>query len=117
MIAYEKCECNDLFFLLADLGVQEHRLEGEEYLAVIDEFMEAVYTRWPHVIVQVSFFMLLISADAKHCETCCFSVAFSPYHHLMLSILQFEDFQTKWAFKLLQRYRHNYRMFNDDVQV
>ncbi|KNA08463.1 hypothetical protein SOVF_162370 [Spinacia oleracea] len=62
------------------LGVQEHRLEGEEYLAVIDEFMEAVYTRWPHVIVQ------------------------------------FEDFQTKWAFKLLQRYRHNYRMFNDDVQ-
>ncbi|KAL9245220.1 hypothetical protein vseg_018896 [Gypsophila vaccaria] len=62
------------------LGLQEHRLDGEEYLAVIDEFMEAVFTRWPHVIVQ------------------------------------FEDFQSKWAFKLLQRYRHNYRMFNDDVQ-
>ncbi|XP_048495905.1 NAD-dependent malic enzyme 65 kDa isoform, mitochondrial isoform X2 [Beta vulgaris subsp. vulgaris] len=62
------------------LGLQEHRLDGEEYLAVIDEFMEAVYTRWPNVIVQ------------------------------------FEDFQTKWAFRLLQRYRHNYRMFNDDVQ-
>ncbi|XP_070012691.1 NAD-dependent malic enzyme, mitochondrial-like isoform X1 [Nicotiana tabacum] len=63
-----------------DLGLQEHRLDGEEYLEVIDEFMEAVYTRWPHVIVQ------------------------------------FEDFQSKWAFKLLQRYRNNYRMFNDDVQ-
>ncbi|XP_070021292.1 NAD-dependent malic enzyme, mitochondrial [Nicotiana tabacum] len=62
------------------LGLQEHRLDGEEYLEVIDEFMEAVYTRWPHVIVQ------------------------------------FEDFQSKWAFKLLQRYRNNYRMFNDDVQ-
>ncbi|XP_077235215.1 NAD-dependent malic enzyme 1 [Tasmannia lanceolata] len=62
------------------LGLQEHRLDGEEYLSVIDEFMEAVFTRWPHVIVQ------------------------------------FEDFQSKWALKLLQRYRNTYRMFNDDVQ-
>lgn len=62
------------------LGLQEHRLDGEEYISVIDEFMEAVFTRWPHVIVQ------------------------------------FEDFQSKWAFKLLQRYRNTYRMFNDDVQ-
>ncbi|GAB2224331.1 hypothetical protein Droror1_Dr00005085 [Drosera rotundifolia] len=62
------------------LGLQEHRLDGEDYVAVIDEFMEAVFARWPNVIVQ------------------------------------FEDFQSKWAFKLLQRYRHNYRMFNDDVQ-
>ncbi|KAM6568359.1 hypothetical protein CsatB_016344 [Cannabis sativa] len=62
------------------LGLQRHRLDGEEYLGVIDEFMEAVFTRWPHVIVQ------------------------------------FEDFQSKWAFKLLQRYRARYRMFNDDVQ-
>ncbi|URE18723.1 malic enzyme [Musa troglodytarum] len=29
---------------------------------------------------------------------------------------RFEDFQSKWAFKLLQRYRSTYRMFNDDVQ-
>ncbi|KAJ6822048.1 NAD-dependent malic enzyme 62 kDa isoform, mitochondrial [Iris pallida] len=62
------------------LGLQEHRLDGEAYLSVIDEFMEAVFTRWPHVIVQ------------------------------------FEDFQSKWAFKLLERYRNTYRMFNDDVQ-
>ncbi|ERN01033.1 NAD-dependent malic enzyme 62 kDa isoform, mitochondrial [Amborella trichopoda] len=62
------------------LGLQEHRLDGDEYLSVIDEFMEAVFTRWPHAIVQ------------------------------------FEDFQSKWAFKLLQRYRNSYRMFNDDVQ-
>ncbi|KAF9617417.1 hypothetical protein IFM89_036338 [Coptis chinensis] len=31
-------------------------------------------------------------------------------------IVQFEDFQSKWAFNLLQRYRNKYRMFNDDVQ-
>ncbi|KAK4847794.1 hypothetical protein QYF36_006020 [Acer negundo] len=62
------------------LGLQEHRLDGDEYVAIVDEFMEAVFTRWPHVIVQ------------------------------------FEDFQSKWAFKLLQRYRNTYRMFNDDVQ-
>lgn len=62
------------------LGLQEHRLEGEEYVAIIDEFMEAVFARWPNVIVQ------------------------------------FEDFQSKWAFRLLQRYRKTYRMFNDDVQ-
>lgn len=62
------------------LGLQQHRLDGDEYLSVIDEFMEAVFTRWPNVIVQ------------------------------------FEDFQSKWAFDLLQRYRNIYRMFNDDVQ-
>ncbi|XP_052485533.1 NAD-dependent malic enzyme 62 kDa isoform, mitochondrial [Gossypium raimondii] len=62
------------------LGLQQHRLDGDEYIAVIDEFMEAVFTRWPNVIVQ------------------------------------FEDFQSKWAFKLLQRYRNAHRMFNDDVQ-
>ncbi|KAL8253981.1 hypothetical protein R6Q59_032202 [Mikania micrantha] len=62
------------------LGLQEHRLEGEEYISIIDEFMEAVFNRWPHVIVQ------------------------------------FEDFQQKWASTLLHRYRNTYRMFNDDVQ-
>lgn len=62
------------------LGLQQHRLDGDEYIEIIDEFMEAVFTRWPHLIVQ------------------------------------FEDFQSKWAFKLLQRYRNSYRMFNDDVQ-
>jgi malate dehydrogenase (decarboxylating) len=43
---------NALFYSL-DLGLQEHRLDGDEYVAVIDEFMEAVFTRWPNVIVQV----------------------------------------------------------------
>ncbi|KAL4562908.1 hypothetical protein LXL04_026939 [Taraxacum kok-saghyz] len=62
------------------LGLQQHRLEGEEYISIVDELMEAVFNRWPHVIVQ------------------------------------FEDFQTKWASTLLQRYRNTYRMFNDDVQ-
>ncbi|KAH9325439.1 hypothetical protein KI387_005617, partial [Taxus chinensis] len=62
------------------LGLREPRLRGDEYLSVLDEFMEAVFARWPKVIVQ------------------------------------FEDFQSKWAFELLKRYRKRFRMFNDDVQ-
>ena len=36
-----------------DLGLRQPRLEGEEYLAVVDEFMEAVHARWPKAVVQV----------------------------------------------------------------
>ncbi|KAJ7962340.1 Malic enzyme [Quillaja saponaria] len=62
------------------LGLRQPRLEGEEYLSIVDEFMEAVYTRWPKAVVQ------------------------------------FEDFQMKWAFETLQRYRKRFCMFNDDIQ-
>ncbi|XP_057780622.1 NAD-dependent malic enzyme 59 kDa isoform, mitochondrial [Salvia miltiorrhiza] len=62
------------------LGLRQHRLEGDEYLAIVDEFMEAVHARWPKAIVQ------------------------------------FEDFQFKWAFETLERYRKRFCMFNDDVQ-
>lgn len=62
------------------LGIRQPRLEGEEYLAIVDEFMEAVHTRWPKAIIQ------------------------------------FEDFQMKWAFETLERYRKRFRMFNDDIQ-
>ncbi|XP_031745847.1 NAD-dependent malic enzyme 62 kDa isoform, mitochondrial-like [Cucumis sativus] len=68
---------------LGDLGVQGigiPRLEGEEYLSIVDDFMEAVHTCWPKAIVQ------------------------------------FEDFQMKWAFETLQRYRKRFCMFNDDIQ-
>ncbi|XP_022770381.1 NAD-dependent malic enzyme 2, mitochondrial-like isoform X3 [Durio zibethinus] len=34
------------------LGLRQPRLEGEEYLSIVDEFMEAVFTRWPKAIVQ-----------------------------------------------------------------
>ena len=30
-------------------------------------------------------------------------------------VVQFEDFSTDNAFKYLDRYRHQYRVFNDDV--
>lgn len=39
-----------------DLGLRRPRLEGEEYLSIVDEFMEAVHARWPKAIVQVFFF-------------------------------------------------------------
>ncbi|CAN6298875.1 unnamed protein product [Urochloa humidicola] len=62
------------------LGLRQRRLEGEEYLAIVDEFMEAVRARWPKAVVQ------------------------------------FEDFQMKWAFETLERYRNNFCMFNHDIQ-
>ncbi|KAL9257515.1 NAD-dependent malic enzyme 59 kDa isoform, mitochondrial-like protein [Drosera capensis] len=62
------------------LGLRQPRLEGDEYLSIVDEFMEAVFTRWPKAIVQ------------------------------------FEDFQMKWAFETLERYRRRFCMFNDDIQ-
>ncbi|KAL9245339.1 hypothetical protein vseg_019002 [Gypsophila vaccaria] len=62
------------------LGLRQPRLEGEEYIAIVDEFMEAIHTRWPKAIVQ------------------------------------FEDFQMKWAFETLERYRNKFCMFNDDIQ-
>ncbi|KAJ3682215.1 hypothetical protein LUZ60_014788 [Juncus effusus] len=62
------------------LGLRQPRLEGEEYLSLVDEFMEAAHARWPKAVVQ------------------------------------FEDFQMKWAFETLQRYRKQFCMFNDDIQ-
>ena len=40
-------------FIFTDLGLRQPRLEGEGYLSIVDEFMEAVHTRWPKAIVQV----------------------------------------------------------------
>lgn len=42
-------------FSWIDLGLRQRRLEGEEYISIVDEFMEAVHTRWPKAIVQVYF--------------------------------------------------------------
>lgn len=62
------------------LGIKEKRLTGQAYYDFVDEFMAAVFSRWPNVIVQ------------------------------------FEDFESTKAVGTLERYRHNYRMFNDDIQ-
>jgi len=45
--------------LLADpdyLGIREKRLSGSEYFDMVDEFMQAVYARWPNVVVQFEDF-------------------------------------------------------------
>ena len=62
------------------LGLKYSRLHGQAHQDFVDEFMEAVFRKWPGVIVQ------------------------------------FEDFQTEYALRYLDRYRGKYRMFNDDVQ-
>lgn len=42
-------------FCFTDLGLRQPRLEGEEYLSIVDEFVEAVHARWPKAVVQVHF--------------------------------------------------------------
>ena len=32
-------------------------------------------------------------------------------------MIQFEDFRTEYAYKLLERYRYDHLCFNDDIQV
>lgn len=44
---------------MTDLGLRQPRLDGEAYLSIVDEFMEAVHTRWPKAIVQVYWFKIL----------------------------------------------------------
>jgi len=40
----------------AYVGVPKRRLEGEEYFEMVDEFMEAVFDRWPNTVVQFEDF-------------------------------------------------------------
>lgn len=62
------------------MGSRHPRISGDDYLAFVDQFMEAVRVRWPDAMVQ------------------------------------FEDFAKQNAVPLLERYQHQYRCFNDDVQ-
>jgi malic enzyme len=43
---------NDPFYL----GVNQHRLRGDAYFYLVDEFMDAVRFRWPNVMVQFEDF-------------------------------------------------------------
>ena len=61
-------------------GLRRQRLEGDEYFEIIDEFMRAILSRYPNVLIQ------------------------------------FEDFNTKHAQTLLDRYREHHLVFNDDIQ-
>lgn len=38
------------------LGLQQLRVDGEEYYAFVREFIEAAKARWPHVIIQFEDF-------------------------------------------------------------
>ena len=38
------------------LGIKQKRMEGEEYMEFIDEFMAACKLRWPKVLIQMEDF-------------------------------------------------------------
>jgi malate dehydrogenase (oxaloacetate-decarboxylating) len=62
------------------MGWQNHRIRGQEYDDFIEHFVQCVYRRWPHVL------------------------------------LQWEDFASGNAARLLERYRPKVCTFNDDIQ-
>jgi len=62
------------------LGYPHERLEGQDYLELIQEFIDAVLDKYPKVLIQ------------------------------------FEDFLTPNAYKLLNKYKDKILCFNDDIQ-
>ena len=62
------------------MGYPHKRLEGQTYLDLVEEFVEAIQDKYPD------------------------------------SLLQFEDFLTPNAYKLLETYRDKILCFNDDIQ-
>jgi malate dehydrogenase (oxaloacetate-decarboxylating)(NADP+) len=62
------------------LGLPQHRIVGDEYYELVDEFISAAQDTFPDVLIQL------------------------------------EDFATTHAFELLEKYRHDICLFDDDIQ-
>ncbi len=62
------------------LGIKQHRLHGNEYDALVEEFVQSVQIKFPRALIQ------------------------------------FEDFLTPNAYRLLNTYREKVLCFNDDIQ-
>lgn len=48
------------------LGIREPRLVGDEYVDMVDEFMAAVFHRWPNVLVQFEDFETVKAVPLLH---------------------------------------------------
>ncbi|CAI5491266.1 unnamed protein product [Closterium sp. Naga37s-1] len=120
----------------SDLGLRHPRLDGEHYLSLMDEFMEAVFSRWPNVIVQVGSTR---SGSIFWCVQVSPGLGALPLSHgrvhgsRLLSLAQRDravvqavggralkgGCECMWAAganALMDRYKSQYRIFNDDIE-
>ncbi|PPQ81937.1 hypothetical protein CVT25_013785 [Psilocybe cyanescens] len=79
------------------LGLRQKRVGDAEMEAFMDEFMEEMSRAFPKLMIQ-------------------FEVRIVIYIEMTLGLTKFQDFSTDNAFKYLERYRHKYPVFNDDIQ-
>eukprot|EP01052_Picozoa_sp_SAG31_P017480 SAG31_NODE_1196_length_9445_cov_9.153970_8_plen_154_part_00 len=70
---YEHTSCvwwQDLLANPTYLGLRRKRATGQEYEAVIDEFMDAIYHRYPNVLVQFEDFQANLCVCCRHIASC-----------------------------------------------
>ncbi|KIH42693.1 hypothetical protein ANCDUO_27318, partial [Ancylostoma duodenale] len=85
---------NDPFYT----GLRRKRVRGKEYDSLMDNFMKACTKRF--ALTKISY------RNATH-----------VYRRFGRdTLIQFEDFANQNAYRLLDKYKNEYCVFNDDIQ-